>query len=59
MAGIGMGTASWFTALSTAMTLVRRLAGRHIHQAIDVISGLGLIGFGILLAWHTTIAASR
>jgi threonine/homoserine/homoserine lactone efflux protein len=59
LAGIGLGTASWFTALSTAMTLVRRLAGRRIHQAIDVISGLGLIGFGILLAWHTTTAASR
>lgn len=59
LAGIGLGTASWFTALSTAMTLVRRLAGRRIHQAIDVISGLGLIGFGILLAWQTTAAASR
>ena len=59
LAGIGLGTASWFTALSTAMTLVRRLAGRRIHQAIDVISGLGLIGFGILLAWHTTTAASH
>lgn len=59
LAGIGLGTATWFTALSTAMTLVRRLAGRRIHQAIDVICGLGLIGFGILLAWHTTAAASR
>jgi putative LysE/RhtB family amino acid efflux pump len=59
LAGIGLGTASWFTALSTAMTLVRRLAGRRIHRAIDVISGLGLIGFGILLAWHTIAAASR
>lgn len=58
LAGIGLGTASWFTALSAAMTLVRRLAGRRIDQAIDVISGLGLIGFGILLAWHTA-AASR
>jgi threonine/homoserine/homoserine lactone efflux protein len=59
LAGIGLGTASWFTALPTAMTLVRRLAGRRIHQAIDVISGVGLIGFGILLAWHTTAAASH
>jgi putative LysE/RhtB family amino acid efflux pump len=59
LAGIGLGSASWFTALSTAMALVRRLAGRRTYQAIDVISGLGLIGFGILLAWHTTAAASR
>ena len=59
LAGIGLGTASWFTALSTAMTLVRQLAGRRIHQAIDVISGLGLIGFGILLAWQSTAVVSR
>jgi hypothetical protein len=26
LAGIGLGTATWFTLLSTAMTLVRRLA---------------------------------
>jgi threonine/homoserine/homoserine lactone efflux protein len=59
LAGIGLGTATWFTALSTAMTLARRLAGQRVHQAIDVISGLGLIAFGILLAWQTTAAASR
>ena len=58
LAGIGLGTASWFTALPSAMTLVRRLAGRRVHQAIDV-SGLGLIAFGILLAWQTAAAASR
>jgi threonine/homoserine/homoserine lactone efflux protein len=59
LAGIGLGTASWFTALSTAMALVRRLAGRRVHQAIDIISGLGLIAFGMLLAWQATAAASR
>jgi threonine/homoserine/homoserine lactone efflux protein len=58
LAGIGLGTATWFTVLSTAMTLVRRLAGRRVHQAITVISGLGLIAFGIILAWQTTAAAS-
>ena len=59
LAGIGLGTASWFTVLSTAMALVRRLAGRRVLQAINVISGLGLITFGIALAWQTAAAASR
>jgi threonine/homoserine/homoserine lactone efflux protein len=59
LAGIGLGTATWFTVLSTAMTLVRRLAGRRVHQAITIISGLGLIAFGIILAWQTAAAASR
>jgi len=59
LGGIGLGTATWFTVLSTAMTLVRRLAARRVHQAITVISGLGLIAFGIILAWQTAAAASR
>jgi threonine/homoserine/homoserine lactone efflux protein len=59
LAGIGLGTASWFTVLSIAMTLVRRRTGRRVHQGINVISGLGLITFGILLAWQTTTAAAR
>jgi threonine/homoserine/homoserine lactone efflux protein len=59
LVGIGLGTATWFTALSAAMTLVRRLAGRRVHQAITVISGLGLIAFGIILAWQTAAAGSR
>jgi threonine/homoserine/homoserine lactone efflux protein len=59
LAGIGLGTATWFTLLSIAMTLVRRLAAQRVHRAIDVIAGLGLIGFGILLAWQTAAAASQ
>lgn len=55
LAGIGLGTTSWFTVWSTAIALVRRLAGQRVHQAISVISGLGLIAFGIVLAWQTAI----
>jgi len=58
LAGIGLGTASWFTILSTAMTLVRRLAGRRVHRAINAISGLGLIAFGMVLAWRTAATPS-
>ena len=59
LAGIGLGTASWFTVLSTAMALVRRLAGRRVRQAIGVISGLGLIAFGVILAWQTVASLAR
>ena len=59
LAGIGLGTATWFTLLSTAMTLVRRLAEPRVHHAITFISGLGLIAFGIILAWQTAAAGSR
>jgi putative LysE/RhtB family amino acid efflux pump len=58
LAGIGLGTASWFTVLSTAMALVRRLAGRRVHQVVNAISGLGLLAFGIAAAWQSAAAAS-
>jgi putative LysE/RhtB family amino acid efflux pump len=57
LAGIGLGTATWFTVLSTTMALVRRLTGPRVHQAITVLSGLGFITFGITLAWQTVAAA--
>jgi threonine/homoserine/homoserine lactone efflux protein len=59
LAGIGLGTTTWFAVLSTVMALVRRRTGPRVHQAIDIISGLGLITFAILLAWQTTTAATR
>ena len=59
LAGIGLGTTSWFTVLSTAMALVRRLAGRRVQRAIGVISGLGLIAFGVFLAWQTVASVAR
>jgi threonine/homoserine/homoserine lactone efflux protein len=59
LAGIGLGTATWFTVLSISMAMVRRLAGRRVHQAINVISGLGLLAFGVVLAWQSAAAASR
>jgi threonine/homoserine/homoserine lactone efflux protein len=58
LAGIGLGTASWFTVLSTAMALVRRLAGRRVLQAVNLLSGLGLVAFGLVLAWQTAATSS-
>ena len=58
LAGIGLGTASWFTVLSTAMALVRRLAGRRVLQAVNFLSGLGLVAFGLVLAWQTAATSS-
>ncbi len=53
LAGIGLGTSIWFTALSITMALLRRLAGPRVQQVIYIASGLGLISFGIALAWQS------
>ena len=57
LAGIGLGTASWFIVLSIAVALLRRYAGPRLQQTVDIISGLGLIAFGIALAWQTLATA--
>jgi putative LysE/RhtB family amino acid efflux pump len=59
LAGIGLGTSTWFCILSAAMTVIRRIAGRRVHQVIDVVSGLGLTAFAVILAWQTMAMTSR
>lgn len=50
LAGIGSGTTGWFTVLSIAASLARKLTGPRTLRAISIVSGLGLIAFGVLLA---------
>jgi threonine/homoserine/homoserine lactone efflux protein len=52
LAGIGVGSFTWFAVLATASgALGRRLSDRALHVA-DGLSGAGLVGFGGLLAWR-------
>ena len=51
--GVGLGTLTWFTALSAALALGRRRAGPRALIAVDVISGSALLGFAGLLAYRT------
>lgn len=51
--GIGLGTSAWFALLSIGMSLLRRLAGRRVQQVIDLVSGIGLIGFAGALAYES------
>ena len=47
--GIGTGTFCWFTALSTATSLARRRVGARMLALIDMVAGLGIVGFGAVL----------
>jgi len=51
--GVGIGSASWFVALALAVASVRRNLGTRIMRAADIVAGLGLIGFGGLLAYRS------
>jgi putative LysE/RhtB family amino acid efflux pump len=48
--GIGVGTLGWFTVLTGLVRLLRgRFSDRGL-RAVDVLSGLGLVAFGAVLA---------
>jgi threonine/homoserine/homoserine lactone efflux protein len=53
LAGVGLGSLTWFAALAVGLALLgRRLSDRALRLA-DVLAGLGMIGFGGLLAVRT------
>jgi threonine/homoserine/homoserine lactone efflux protein len=51
--GVGVGSLTWFTALSAFTALLRRRAGQRGLKVADGVSGLGLTGFGGFLAWRS------
>jgi putative LysE/RhtB family amino acid efflux pump len=53
LAGVALGTATWFSALSVALALVRRRVGTRALRAVDLIAGSGLVAFGGVLGWTT------
>ena len=53
LAGVGIGSLTWFLALSSTLALVRRHRGGQLSPttlaAIDAVAGFGLVGFGAAL----------
>jgi threonine/homoserine/homoserine lactone efflux protein len=48
--GVGLGSLAWFTVLTAAFGFAGRRVGTRTLAVIDGIAGLGLVGFGGLLA---------
>jgi putative LysE/RhtB family amino acid efflux pump len=53
IAGVALGTFSWFLVLSVGLSLARRRAGPRLLVVVDAVSGAILVGFAALLAWRT------
>ena len=53
VAGVGLGSLAWVSALATGTAVARRAIGRRAVRAADAIAGLGLVGFGGALAYST------
>jgi putative LysE/RhtB family amino acid efflux pump len=52
VAGVGLGSLVWVSALATGTALARRTIGQRAIRAADAIAGLDLVGFGGALAYN-------
>jgi putative LysE/RhtB family amino acid efflux pump len=53
LAGVGLGTLSWYGAFTTAVSLLRRRVGPRLLASVDVAAGAGIVGFGALLGFRS------
>ena len=53
LAGVGLGSMAWMTVLTGGVSLLRRWVGDRMLRTVDGLAGIGLLGFGGLLAFRT------
>ena len=53
LAGVGLGSLTWMSALTGGVSLAGRLVGDRLLRVVDGLAGLGLLSFGGLLAFRT------
>src|SRR4051812_16794920 len=53
LAGVGLGSMAWMTFLTGGVSLLRRWVGDRMLRTVDGLAGIGLLGFGGLLAYRT------
>ncbi len=53
LAGVGLGSLTWMTILAGGVSVARRWVGPRLLRSIDGVAGLGILGFGGLLAFRT------
>jgi len=51
VAGVALGSLAWVTVLASVVAVVRRSAGERAMRTADAIAGVGLLGFGGVLAY--------
>jgi putative LysE/RhtB family amino acid efflux pump len=52
VAGVGIGSMTWFTILSSVVARARRRLGPRLLRAVDLGSGAGLTAFGAVLGYR-------
>jgi putative LysE/RhtB family amino acid efflux pump len=52
LAGVGVGSISWFAILTTAVSLARRRVGDRLRRSVDAGAGIGILGFAGVLGFR-------
>jgi putative LysE/RhtB family amino acid efflux pump len=53
LAGVGLGSLTWMAVLTGGVSLARHSVGERMLRVVDGLAGIGLLGFGGLLAYRT------
>jgi putative LysE/RhtB family amino acid efflux pump len=53
IAGVALGTLTWYCGFASVVALLRRRIGPRLLSAVDLLTGAGLVVFGSLLAART------
>jgi putative LysE/RhtB family amino acid efflux pump len=53
LAGVGLGSMTWMSFLTGGVSLLGRWVGDRMLRTVDALAGIGLLGFGGLLAYRT------
>lgn len=51
--GVFIGTYLWWGALSGGVALIKKKAGQSLLPRLNVVCGVGLIAFGVIVFWQT------
>ena len=55
LAGVGLGSLTWVSALAAAVAAARRWVSDTALRSLDALAGAGIAGFGGLLAYRTAV----
>jgi putative LysE/RhtB family amino acid efflux pump len=53
LAGVALGTLTWYAGVSTSVAMACRQLGPRLVAAVDLTTGCGLVGFGGLIAYRS------
>ncbi len=56
VAGVGVGSATWVSALACGVAVLRRAVGPRVERVADLTAGLALLGFAGALGYRTAEA---